>query len=205
MAAMAAAALAGGAAAIRANGGADIAAIRAICTRPLIGLIKRWSDETPVYITPDFAAAREAAMAGADIIALDATARPRGKSAPSPAVLIGRIKQELGRQVLADIATCDEGEGAARAGADYVATTLAGYTGASAPMEGPDLTLVAALAERLSVPVIAEGRFHTPDQVALAFAAGAHAVVVGTAITNPREITRRFATACPAGGEPASP
>ncbi|MNT80920.1 putative N-acetylmannosamine-6-phosphate 2-epimerase [compost metagenome] len=52
--------------------------------------------------------------------------------------------------------------------------------------------LLEALASRLATPVIAEGRYNTPDLVRRAFDAGAHAVVVGTMITNPREITRNF-------------
>ncbi|NNG03380.1 MAG: hypothetical protein HKM95_04685, partial [Inquilinus sp.] len=130
-------------------------------------------------------------------VALDATFRPR--RGPPPAELIALVRDELGLAVLADVATEAEGLAAAEAGADYVATTLSGYTGDSTPGPEPDIDLVARLAGRLAVPVIAEGRLWTPEQAAAAFAAGAHAVVVGTAITNPREIARRFAAACPAG------
>lgn len=84
----------------------------------------------------------------------------------------------------------------AAAGADLVGTTLAGYTSARAKGAGPDLELVAALARELAgTPVVAEGRIHTPEQAAAALAAGAHAVVVGTAITHPTSITRWFADA----------
>ena len=95
---------------------------------------------------------------------------------------------------MADVATLAEAERAAALGADAVATTLSGYTHETAARhgEGPDLDLVAALVAALSVPVVAEGRFETPAQVREAFRRGAHAVVVGTAITNPREMTRRF-------------
>ena len=197
MAAMARAAEQGGAAAIRANGAADIAAIRRVTALPLIGLVKRWRDGESVYITPDREAAREAVEAGADIVALDATDRPR--AGPPPGELIGFVRNALGRAVLADIATESEAAAAARAGADYVATTLSGYTGTSPAGPGPDIDLVRRLSRQLTVPVVAEGRYGTPEQVGAAFAAGAHAVVVGTAITNPRELTRAFAAACPAG------
>ncbi|MBN8889936.1 MAG: putative N-acetylmannosamine-6-phosphate 2-epimerase [Rhodospirillales bacterium] len=191
MAAMARAAVQGGAAAIRAEGPADIAAIRAVVDVPVIGLRKRWEDGYEVYITPDFAAAREIAAAGAQIIALDATAHTR--NGEPPAVLIARIKAELGLQVLADIAMLAEGQAAEAWGADYIATTLSGYTAETRDRaEGPDLDLVAALARRCRVPVVAEGRIDTPALLGRAFACGAHAVVVGTAITNPREITRKF-------------
>jgi len=196
MAAMARAALAGGAAGIRANGAADIAAIRAITDLPIIGLNKRWRPDFPVYITPDFAAAHEVSAAGADIIALDATPRPR--PGDPVATLVARIHAELGRAVMADIATLEEGLAAAAFGVDYVATTLSGYTDETSHLKGADLALLAALVASCPVPVIAEGRFDTPALVARAFELGAHAVVVGTAITNPLEITRRFAAAVPA-------
>jgi putative N-acetylmannosamine-6-phosphate epimerase len=196
MAAMARAAIAGGAAGIRANGVADIRAIRAITALPIIGLNKRWRDGFEVYITPGLADAREIAAVGADIIAIDATPRPRDGEALGE--LIRRIRRELDRPVLADVSTLEEGIEAARLGCDFVATTLSGYTSHSrSGGEGPDLGLVDALVSTLDVPVIAEGRYATPGDVARAFEWGARAVVVGTAITNPREITRRFARAVP--------
>ncbi len=200
MAAMAMAAEQGGAAGIRANGAADIAAIRRVTALPIIGLVKRWRDGESVYITPDAEAAREAADAGADIIAIDATARRR--TGPPPGDLIEFIKRELGHAVLADIATEAEGFAAEAAGADYVATTLSGYTRDSPEGPEPDIGLVQRLSARLEAPVLAEGRYQTPEQVRLAFAMGAHGVVVGTAITNPREITRTFAAACSAETAP---
>lgn len=195
MAAMARAAEAGGAAGLRANGPEDIAAIRAVSALPIIGIAKVWSDRFPVYITPGFSDAAAVAAAGADIIALDATPRPR--DGEPVARLIARIRTELGREVFADVSTPEEGREAAAMGATYVATTLAGYTEETAHRRtvGPDLDLLAALASSVDVPVVAEGRFDTPDLVAAAFRHGAHAVVVGTMITNPREITRRFASA----------
>ncbi|MBL8838203.1 MAG: putative N-acetylmannosamine-6-phosphate 2-epimerase [Alphaproteobacteria bacterium] len=196
MAAMARAAEAGGAAALRANGAADIAAIRAASTLPVVGIAKRWREGFDVYITPGFTDAAAAAQAGADWIALDAT--PRSRDGEPVASLIGRIRRELAKPVFADVSTAEEGLAAARAGADAVATTLAGYTPYSRPASGgPDFELIRELVAAVDVPVIAEGRFWSPEEVARAFALGAQAVVVGTAITNPREITRRFARAVP--------
>lgn len=191
MAAMAEAAVQGGAGGIRANGPDDVRAIRERVSLPIIGLYKRVLPGSEVYITPTLKEARAVAEAGADVIALDATLRPRpGLSA---AGLIQAVREELGRSVLADIATLEEGVAAAQAGADYVATTLSGYTAEAPMMEGPDFALLEALAKALDRPVVAEGRFWTPQDVERAFALGAAAVVVGTAITNPREITKRFA------------
>ncbi|MBB3018003.1 putative N-acetylmannosamine-6-phosphate epimerase [Microvirga lupini] len=195
MAAMARAAEQGGARGIRANGADDIVAIRAVTTLPIIGIAKVWDERFPVYITPGFAQADEIARAGADIIGLDATPRPRDGEAVEH--LIGRIRSELGCEVFADIATLEEGRAAHAAGASYVATTLSGYTEetVSRKTEGPDLELLSALVAQVPVPIVAEGRFDTPELVAEAFRRGAHAVVVGTAITNPREITRKFVRA----------
>lgn len=195
MAAMARAAEQGGARGIRANGSDDIAAIRAVTKLPIIGIAKVWDNRFPVYITPAFAQAEQIARAGADIIGLDATARPRDGEPVER--LIGRARSELGREVFADIATLEEGRAAHAAGATYIATTLSGYTEetASRKTEGPDLELLSALVAELSCPIVAEGRFDTPELVAEAFRRGAHAVVVGTAITNPREITRKFVRA----------
>ena len=190
MGAMALAARDGGAVGLRANGPDDIAAVMA-AGLPVIGIHKVFSDDYPVYITPDFAAAEAIVKAGAQIVALDCTERPR--NGEHPRVLVRRIKEELGAEVFADISTVDEGLAAADWGATYVASTLSGYTEATQPKpEAPDLKLLETLARRLSLPVVAEGRYNTPALVRQGFDAGAHAVVVGTMITNPREITRMF-------------
>jgi N-acylglucosamine-6-phosphate 2-epimerase len=196
MSAMARAAEQGGAMAIRANGAADIAAIRAATGLPVIGIAKRRSAGFEVEITPSLADARSVAGAGAAMIAIDATGRARDGEPLQD--LIAGITQELALPIMADVATLAEGEAAAAMGCAVVATTLSGYTPDSPRLEGPDFDLLAQLVARLRVPVIAEGRFTTPDELARAFALGARAVVVGTAITNPREITRRFAAAVPA-------
>ncbi len=196
MAAMAQAAEQGGACGIRANGAADIKAIRAATALPIIGLNKRLRPEFPVYITPDFASAKAVAEAGADIIAIDATRRPRDGEALEQ--LIPQIRQSLGKPVMADVATLEEALHAVSLGADCVGTTLSGYTEEtlSKLRGGPDFALLRALVARLPVPVIAEGRYETPGRAREALRLGAYAVVVGTAITNPREIARKFAEAC---------
>jgi N-acylglucosamine-6-phosphate 2-epimerase len=191
MAALARAAAAGGAVGIRANGPADIAAIRAIVTIPIIGIYKVDLPGFEVRITPTLDHARQVADAGADLIAIDATARPHPGGVTS-AELIARVRQVTGCPVVADIATVEEGLAAAEAGADAVATTLSGYTGNSPAQEGPDFELVRRLALALEVPLIAEGRIATPEQARRALDLGAHAVVVGTAITRPQIITERF-------------
>jgi N-acylglucosamine-6-phosphate 2-epimerase len=191
MRAMALAALQGGADAIRADAPADIAAIREICDAPLIGLYKDWRDDWEVYITPTLAHAQELVAAGADIVALDATDRKR--PAETLEELIEGI-HALGARVFADCSTAQDGLSAARLGADYVSTTMAGYTPETAhrKTDAPDFELLEAFIRDCGKPIIGEGRFWTPDDVRRGFSSGAHGIVVGTAITNPREITRRF-------------
>jgi putative N-acetylmannosamine-6-phosphate epimerase len=195
MAMFAAAAEVGGAVGFRANGPADIAAIRAISHKPIIGIYKQ-REYSPVYITPTFASAQAVVAAGAEIVALDAThqARPNGVT---PELLIEQIKTQLNCLVMADIDTFEEGVLAAKAGADIVATTMSGYTQRSSYIShaGPNLQLLAELAQYLTCPVICEGRIHTPEHLSAAFGAGAYAVVVGTAITNPTAITQKFVRA----------
>lgn len=191
MARMAIAAMQGGAAGIRANSPEDIAAIRKAVSLPIIGLYKDDMEGYPVYITPTLRHALAVAEAGADVIAIDATARPR----PEPGTLadfIGRIHMQTGLPVLADISTHAEGIAAVEAGADMVSTTMSGYTDDSPSQREPDLELVATLSRVLDVPVLAEGRYRTPQQASEALARGALAVVVGGAITRPQEITRHF-------------
>ncbi len=197
MAAMAQAAVEGGAVAIRANGPADIAAIRAAVSLPIIGLYKIDLPGFEVRITPTVSAALELAEAGADVIAVDATKRPHPEEL-SAAEMIKRVHEATRLPVLADISTLEEGLAAAEAGADLVATTLSGYTAYSPQQDEPDFALIQQLApalKRKGIPLIAEGRIHTPQQAAQALACGAFAVVVGTAITRPQEITKRFVLA----------
>lgn len=188
LAALAAAAERGGAVGIRANGPANLTAICAAVRVPVIGLYKVVQPPSEVYITPTFAAAqavREAGDPPPAIIAFDATPRPRPEGETMP-TLLQRIQTELGALAMADISTFEEGVAAAEAGADLVATTLSGYTPSTAEKRttgDPDLELVRRLAAAVSVPIICEGRVHSPEQARAALEAGAFAVVVGTAIT----------------------
>ncbi|MFJ9086726.1 N-acetylmannosamine-6-phosphate 2-epimerase [Streptomyces sp. NPDC102384] len=181
-------AAAGGAAAVRANEPEVVAAIRAAVDLPLIGL---WKDgDTGVYITPTVRHAVAIAEAGADVVAIDATDRPRPDGSTFAAA--AEAVHAAGALVMADVATFDEGVTAAAEGADLVSTTLSGYVPGTPKQPGPDLELVAALATALDVPVVAEGRIRTPQEAAQALARGAHSVVVGTAITAPTALTGQF-------------
>lgn len=194
VAALALAALAGGAAGLRIEGLANVAAVRAATGAPIIGIVKRDLPGFPVRITPWTEDVDALASAGADIVALDATRRPRPVEA---AALIGRVRS-LGLIAMADCADAGDAEAARDAGAALLGSTLAGYAGGPIP-PGPDYDLVAALAS-LGAFTVAEGRYHRPEQAARARALGADAVVVGSAITRAEHVTAWFADAL--AGEP---
>jgi N-acylglucosamine-6-phosphate 2-epimerase len=198
LAALAAAAEQGGAVAIRAEGGDSIRAIKAAVSVPVIGLRKREVPDSPVYIVPELRDAEEVVEAGADMLAVDATLRERPGGVAMPDFLRELRATFPGVPLMADVDEERAGIAARGAGADVLATTLSGYTQPEGgPTDGPDLDLVALLAHHLDCPVIAEGRYGSPGDVAAAFAAGAWAVVVGTAITDALALTRRFAAAAP--------
>lgn len=186
-----------GASGVRIDSPAHIAATRALVSVPMVGLHKQVHEGSAVYITPTCSAAAGVIEAGAQIVAVDATSRhrPHGERL---ADIIGIIKAH-GRLVLADVATEAEGLAAADLGADLIATTLSGYTEDSVRHPGPDLTLVERLASGTRLPVIAEGRIRSANDVRAAFRAGAYAVVVGGAITGIETLVRHFVDATPSG------
>jgi putative N-acetylmannosamine-6-phosphate epimerase/predicted NBD/HSP70 family sugar kinase len=201
MALFARAAVDGGAAGIRANGPADVREIKAATGVPVIGIQKRMSADGRVLITPEFEDGAALAAAGADAVALDCTARGQSFGALQR---LARIRGELGVPVAADIATIEEALAAQQAGADFVLSTMRGYTAETAHVKSFDSAFVAELVRRLRVPVIAEGRIWSPVEAQAALDAGAFAVVVGSAITRPRDITARFAGSLGPWSEPQS-
>jgi len=184
-----------GAAGIRAEGAARLGAVRrAIDETPLIGLVKRAYPGYGPYITATARELAEVAAARCDIVAFDATGRPRPDGA-SVAATIAAI-QSRGAVAMADCADADDIRRARDAGADIVATTLCGYTEATHGAALPALDLV-RFAAATGAFVVCEGGVGTPADLAAAFAAGANAVVVGTAITNVDVLVRRFASELP--------
>ena len=189
---LAAAALAGGAAGIRADGAEDIRAIRRITDVPIIGIQKVRQGDGRILITPSLEGARELVQAGADMIAIDATERGLRYGA---AARLRQIEHELKVPALADISNLDEALAAANLGAAFVLSTLRGYTDSTSHVKQFEPHFIEELSTACPVPVIAEGRIHTPEEARQAIAAGAYAVVIGTAITRPGELARRFAVA----------
>lgn len=182
-----------GAVGIRAQGIANVAAVAKVTDKPILGLVKRYLDTTPVYITPTVKDVLELEAAGASIIAIDATERFRADGVDL-AKFLTEVRAETNVPLLADVDTLEAGIIAEELGCDAVATTLSGYTEKPAPPL-PNIKLVEDLAKRVKIPVVAEGGFSRPEHVSQAFAVGAWTVCIGTAITNPYLLTKSFLAA----------
>lgn len=192
---LAKAAMEGGAVGIRTSSVRDVRQIMEAVPLPVIGLIKRTYPGCGAYITPSMTEVDALAQTGCQIIALDCTrlTRPGGLT---PRELILQIKQKYPQQLLmADCAELQDAIDAARAGVDFVGTTMNGYLPGDPETDSPNFRLVRDIAREISVPVIAEGRIYFPDDARKMLDLGAHAVVVGGAITRPLEITHRFVKA----------
>jgi len=190
---MALAAEMGGASGIRANGYDDIIEIKKQVNLPVIGLIKKKYKGFEPYITPTIDEVNLVVKAGANIVAVDATKSLKPGNITTDEFLLKIKSNYPDVLVMADISTYEEGIKAYEMGFDLVSTTLSGYTGYSLQQDGPDFNLIRELSRDIKVPLIAEGRIWDTDEAARALEMGAFAVVVGTAITRPQEITKRFA------------
>ena len=193
------AAIRGGAAGLRLNGAAQVAAIRRDTDLPIIGIEKQYGKQG-LRITPDLAAATRLAEAGASLIALDCTGRAWDSGEPWQD-LVQEIHEQLRLPVMADIATLDEALAAERAGVDCVATTLYGYTEQTRGAEHFNWELLAEMRRRLRLPIMAEGHLTTPEEARRAIDTGAWCVIVGSAITRPGSITARFTKALTPGAD----
>lgn len=182
---MALAAKEGGAAGIRANTVADIKAIKAEVDLPIIGIIKQDYDNIIPYITPTMKEIDALVEENIHVIALDATINQ------SENFLKEVLNKYPNQKFMADISTIEEGLRAESLGFQFVGTTLVGYTEQSKNMN--NFEVLSTLIEKCKIPVIAEGNFDTPEKARKALEMGAYSVVVGSAITRPQLITKRFA------------
>ena len=185
----------GGAGGLRVAGARDVKNAKHLFDVPIIGLTKpdiipsNWQEI--VYITPTLNEVIELVNAGADIIAFDGTMRKR----PNGAKLEELIKYvKINNRIsMADISTLEEGINAEKLGVNILSTTLSGYTQFSQNRgNGPDFELLKQLVDNTNLPVVLEGRIWEPEEVDKAFELGAHCVVIGSAITRPQLITKRF-------------
>lgn len=183
----------GGAVGVRIRGIENVRAVKASVRLPIIGITKSEFPNGDVLITGTLEDVEALIRAGADIVALDGTQRKRPGGLDG-AAMISEIKKRFSVTLMADISTFEEGIESARVGADFVGTTLSGYTSYTQghKRDEPDFELIEQLSTKLPRRVIAEGRIWTPEQAAEAMKRGASAVVVGSAITRPIDIVRRF-------------
>ncbi len=194
---MALAAKEGGAAGIRANTAEDITEIKKQVDLPVIGIVKRDYDNCEVYITPTMKEIDELVAAGPEIIAIDATdrLRPEGKTLEEFVREIRAKYPEV--KLMADCSTVEEGVFADQIGFDFIGTTMVGYTKHSAHLriEADDFAIIRELLDKVKHPIIAEGNIDTPEKVKRVIELGCYSVVVGSIITRPQLITKRFAAA----------
>lgn len=185
----------GGAVGIRANTEEDIQEIKRVVDLPVIGIVKREYEDSPVYITPTMREVDEVVRGGAEICALDATSRPR----PLGVTLAGLV-QEIRKKypallLMADTSGFDEMKEAEVLGFDFIGTTMRGYTEDTKGIPIPDFDLIRRAAYELHTPIIAEGGISEPEELSRVLACGAYAAVIGGAITRPQNITKRFVDA----------
>jgi len=179
-----------GAAGIRAQGILNVKAVASVVNAPVIGLVKRFSTESPIHITPVIDDVIQLEKVGAKIVAIDATGRKR-PGGLGLEEFISLIRENTSIKILADVDSFEAGIIAENLGCDAVATTLSGYTEKLAP-DLPNIEILEKLSNRLSIPLIAEGGFSLPSQLIQAFNAGAWSICIGTAITNPYILTQNF-------------
>lgn len=192
---MAVAAMRGGAAGIRANTVADICEIRKQVQLPIIGIIKKTYVDSEIYITPTLVEVKALADIGTEIIATDATKRGR-PGGMEFSEFVRQIKEQYPSQLfMADCATYEEAILADELGFDLISTTLRGYTKDTEGINIPDYDFIKKLVRDCRHPIIAEGGIWSPEQLKEALDTGILAAVVGTAITRPMDITKRFVAA----------
>lgn len=187
------AAVLGGAVGIRANYVSDIEEIKQQVDVPVIGIIKAEYEGSDVYITPTLKEVKALIGTGCEVIALDATKRerPGGEKLSDLVKYIRENAPEV--EIMADCSDFEEAKAADEMGFDYVGTTMRSYTPYTASAKIPDYDLLKKMTAQLSAKVIAEGGIWETSQLQKVLDCNPYAVVIGSAITRPMDITKRFA------------
>ncbi|WP_186672409.1 N-acetylmannosamine-6-phosphate 2-epimerase [Sporosarcina sp. BP05] len=194
MAKLALAADLGGAAGIRANSLRDIQAIKKEVSLPVVGIVKRDYPDSDVFITATKKEVDELIESGCEMIAMDATLRPRPNGEQLKDIVDYVKTNHPHIQLMADISTLEDALEAERLGFDCVSTTLYGYTKETSgcKLYENDFEFIKIVLNNIRIPVIAEGNILTPEMAKIVISLGAYSVVVGGAISRPQQITRRF-------------
>ncbi|MBY7142904.1 N-acetylmannosamine-6-phosphate 2-epimerase [Virgibacillus sp. NKC19-3] len=194
MSKMALAAKQGGAQGIRANSKEDIIAIKKEVDLPIIGIVKRDYPDSEVFITATYKEVDELIESGCNMIAMDATSRPRPQNIHLNDLVHYAKEKKPSIELMADIATTEDAIQAEKAGFDCISTTLHGYTKETKGQKlyNNNFQFLQDVLKKVNIPIIAEGNVITPDMYHQCMELGAYASVVGGAITRPQEITKRF-------------
>jgi len=199
IAAMAKTVVMGGAVGIRACYGENITAIKKAVDVPVIGISKDVYPDSDVFITPTWEECRKILDTNPDILALDATLRKRPKGEKLDDI-VNKIRDYSETLIMADCATFADAENASRLGFDFIGTTLSGYTRETEARNipyNPDFELIEQIVKAFGddIPIIAEGRIWAPEDAKRVYDLGVFSMVVGSVITRPHHITKRFVDA----------
>lgn len=191
---LARAAVEGGAVGIRANYVNDIQDIMKEVNVPIIGIIKANYEGSNVYITPTIKEVDELIAAGVKVVATDATKleRPNGVTLKEIVDHVRKVAPDV--ELMADCSDYDEVKNAVELGFDYVGTTMRSYTPHTKGISIPDYDFLEKIVKDFpDTKIIAEGGIWEKAQLEKVWSKGVYAVVIGSAITRPRDITKRFA------------
>ncbi|MEG2540889.1 MAG: N-acetylmannosamine-6-phosphate 2-epimerase [Clostridia bacterium] len=189
------AAVEGGACGIRANYVSDIVAIKGEVDVPVIGIIKAIYQDSDVYITPTIKEIKELIETHCEVIAIDATARKRPNGEKIEDLIAYVRKNAPNVELMADISCFEEAERADSLGFDYIGSTMRGYTPYTKGITIPDFDLLSKMVKNLKANIIAEGGIWEVGQLEKVIETGVYAVVIGSAITRPKDITAHFVKA----------
>ena len=188
------AAQSGNAVALRVEGVENIRQLSKKIKLPIIALVKRCSPidcMSTRCITPDIKDIIKLYQSGAKIIAVDFTLRDS-----ADIKFYTNIMHEVTKldnlKIIADVSSIEEALLAQDCGVSYISSTLTGYTSITNNIPLPNIDIIKEFKKNIKIPYFAEGGYSSFESIKNAFDYGAHCVVIGTAITRPNIITRKY-------------